>query len=343
MNELNPYGNTAIAPPPGSMLVEAERAVAEIQAMVAVAKRFPRDPKACTDRILQACTRPALAEAALYAYPRGKSTISGPSIRLLECISQNWGNFRQGFNVLSSTKGESLVQAFAWDLEGNVWETKQFVVPHERHTQLGVYKLTDPRDIYEVIANQAQRRKRGCIEALIPGDVLDAAIRQCEVTQNSKEGNPAEQIGKLIKAFAEYGVTQQMIEARLRHNLDATSNPELVDLRRIYRTIRDGIAQAGEYFDLSAKPATKREPDKPRKKPNPKAEESKPAPAESHPSQESDVERSRLMNLVRQWGDDPLDAADNIRKRMFAVMGEPEAHELEALAKRIDEVFGPVN
>ena len=36
------------------------------------------------DKILQACTRPSLAEGALYSYSRGGSEITGPSIRLAE-------------------------------------------------------------------------------------------------------------------------------------------------------------------------------------------------------------------------------------------------------------------
>lgn len=235
----------------GALAVEGERAIQEVQAMVVVAKRFPRDERQAQDKILKACTSVKFAEAALYAYPRGNTVVSGPTIRLLECCSQAWGNFRQGFTVLASDKEQSLVSAFAWDLETNVWDVKTFKVPHERHTRTGVYKLTDPRDIYELIANQAARRKRGCIEALIPADVLEAAINQCEITQARSAGEPAEQVDKLLAAFGELGITKKQIEDRLKHHVTSIQQAELVQLRRIYRTIRDGIAHPSEYFEMA--------------------------------------------------------------------------------------------
>jgi hypothetical protein len=44
---------------------DGDRAIAEVQAAMIVAKRFPRDVVASKDRILNACTRVKLAEGAL--------------------------------------------------------------------------------------------------------------------------------------------------------------------------------------------------------------------------------------------------------------------------------------
>ena len=41
--------------------IESQRAIQETQAAMIIAKRFPRDQAAALDRVLQACTRPALA------------------------------------------------------------------------------------------------------------------------------------------------------------------------------------------------------------------------------------------------------------------------------------------
>jgi alkylhydroperoxidase/carboxymuconolactone decarboxylase family protein YurZ len=43
-----------------------QREIAEVQAAMIIAKRFPRDPVAAMDRIMNACTRPTLAEVAAY-------------------------------------------------------------------------------------------------------------------------------------------------------------------------------------------------------------------------------------------------------------------------------------
>jgi len=138
--------------------VESDRAQAEVQAAMILARRFPRDPVLALDRILNACTRPALAEGALYCYARGGTDITGPSIRLAEVLAQNWGNLQFGVRELEQRDGESTVEAFAWDIETNVRQVKIFQVKHERHTKQGAKRLTDPRDIYETVANQGARR-----------------------------------------------------------------------------------------------------------------------------------------------------------------------------------------
>src|SRR5690606_5467319 len=105
VQENNPFvgaGNGAIAKRENAALVEtaSQREIAEVQAAMAIAKRFPRDPIAAMDRILQACTRPTLAEGALYSYSRGGSEVSGPSIRLAEVAAQSWGNIQFGIREL---------------------------------------------------------------------------------------------------------------------------------------------------------------------------------------------------------------------------------------------------
>jgi hypothetical protein len=76
------------------------------------------------DRILNACTRPTLAEAGALHLRRGGTEITGPSIRLAEALAQNWGNIQFGIRELEQRNGESTVEAFAWDIETNTRQTK---------------------------------------------------------------------------------------------------------------------------------------------------------------------------------------------------------------------------
>ena len=62
----------------------------------------------------------------------------------------------------------SKVRAFAWDKETNVLKTLFFFVPHYRSTKKGRNRITDDRDLYELLANSAARRMRNCVLALIP-------------------------------------------------------------------------------------------------------------------------------------------------------------------------------
>lgn len=227
-----------------------QHALAESQAKVLLAKKFPRDETIALDRILQACTRQGLAEVAVYAYPRGDGMVTGPSIRLAEEVARHWGNLDMGVRELSQQDGESEVEAFAWDLERNIRKSMVFRVRHWRSTKKGGYALTDPRDIFELVANQGSRRLRSCILATIPGDVMEAALHQCEVTQADNVGAPAEQLEKLVAAFAEYGVTTEHLVKRLKHKLEATTGGEVVNLKRVYASIRDGMGKPADYFDF---------------------------------------------------------------------------------------------
>ena len=233
---------------------DEQRAIQEVQAAMVIAKKFPRDQVKAMDRILQACSRPTLAESALYEYPRGRELVTGPSIRLAEAIAQQWGNMQFGIRELQQDRGASTVEAFAWDVETNTRSTKVFSVPHIRHTRKGVKRLEDPRDIYEVVANNGSRRLRACILSVIPGDVIDAAKRQCEVTLRATTEVTDEVIQSLVDAFVDLGVSQEQLAAYLGHYLvpDVVTPGEVVRLRKVYQSIRDGFASVGQYFDIKA-------------------------------------------------------------------------------------------
>jgi hypothetical protein len=238
------------------MAIATTRAAQEVQAAMVVAKRFPRDSLQAERRILDACKRPALAEAAIYAYPRGGTTVEGPSIRLAEVLAQNWGNLDTGIIELDQKNGESTMMAYCWDLETNTRQTKIFTVRHERHTRQGVTKLTDPRDIYEMTANQGARRQRACILGVIPGDIVENAVTACNKTMQGGGGEPLiDRVKKMVPAFEALGVTKDMIEKRLGHRLETINETEFVGFRKIYRAIQDNMQPVSAYFgaDLPAR------------------------------------------------------------------------------------------
>lgn len=244
----------------GAELVSSREAQ-EVQVAMVAAKRFPRDEVAAYNRILQDCQRQSLAEKAMYEFPRGGQIVTGPSVHLAKTLARCWGNIDSGFKVLEQSAKESTVMAYCWDLETNYRETKVFTVQHTRETKNGAYALTDPRDIYEMIANQAARRERSCILSVIPGDVVDAAIGQCNVTLAGKAKMPlVDMVRILVKNFQEqYGVTAEMLEAYIGCKKEAFSQQSVIRLKNVYNTIRDGSASVEQYFDMS-KAAPEKEP-----------------------------------------------------------------------------------
>ncbi|WP_259425307.1 hypothetical protein [Bacillus velezensis] len=235
------------------------RQAQEVQAAMVIAKKFPRDVYAAFDRIKKACERRLLAENAVYEYPRGGTKVSGPSIRLAEALAQNWGNIDYGIMELEQKAGESSVMAYAWDLETNTRQTKIFTVKHERKARGAITKLDDPRDIYEMVANQGARRVRACILGVIPGDIVDAAVDMCQKTLISGHKEPLED--RLRSAFSlfkkEFGITKEMIQEYIGSNVDAFTEQDFLKIGRIYTSLRDGMAKKEDYFNVKATGATK--------------------------------------------------------------------------------------
>ena len=232
--------------------VDQARAIAEVQAAMVVARMNPRDEMRAYQRIVMACKRKSLAEQASYAYPRGGKMVTGPSIRLAEVIAGYWGNITYGLRELNRGKGISEVEAFAWDLETNTRVTRQFQVKHIRDKSDGGKELTGERDIYELVASMGQRRVRACILEVVPGDIVEGAEEECKKTLQGGNGEPMEdRIRKMVLAFSEFGISKDMIEARLRHKIEATLPAELVTLQQIYRSLKDGMAKREEFFDMT--------------------------------------------------------------------------------------------
>jgi hypothetical protein len=252
---MNPFDDMTPVPiKSGSIEAYSNRAVAEIQAQVILAKRFPRDQKESVDRILRDCSRATLAEKAMYTYKRGTSLITGPSIRLAECIQRGWGNMNAGVKTGEKTDHDSLMIAYAWDIETNAYYSTEFRVAHTRDRKSGRKDLVDERDIYEMESNQAARRVRTCILKLVPGDVVDAAVERCGHTLAASVGDIAKARTAMLDTFKAMGVTKDMIEKRLGHRIESVEPGEIVTMRNIFNSLRDKMATVEDYFETPKAP-----------------------------------------------------------------------------------------
>lgn len=233
----------------------ASREMEEVKGQIFMARQFPRNVFQAEQRILDACKRPSLAETAVYSYPRGGSRVEGPSIRLAEVLAQNWGNIAFGIKELEQRPGESVAMAYAWDLETNVRQEKVFTVPHSRKARGKIQKLEDPRDIYELVANNGARRLRACILGIIPGDIVEKAVEECNRTlSGGNQGPLKDRIANALKAFKEqYRVTQEQIEERFGYNVDAFTERDLLDLVKIFNSLKDGMSKPEDWFSKEVK------------------------------------------------------------------------------------------
>lgn len=248
-----------------SMLeVQSDVGIAQIKAMVLVAQMNPRDEAKAVDRIINSCTRPSLARVARYTYSRGGTNITGPSIRLIEAVAQQWGHIKWGWKEIERRKDSSVCQAYAWDMQSNAYRDTDFVVPHYRDKRSGRDRLTSDRDIYELCANMAARRMRSCLEnGIIPGDVIEIAENQCIATLQEHDPVTKESVKALMDAFEGYGVTRAMLEKRIGRSIEAMTPGQQLSLRYVWSGIKDGMGSVADYFDTNVE---KKEEEKPKPK-----------------------------------------------------------------------------
>ena len=236
---------------------QESKELSEIKGKMYLARQFPRDPDWSLQSVLRECQRKDLAEVAQYEFPKGDSVVKGPSIRLVEVLARHWGNITSGVDEIESKDGETTIKSYAWDLETNVSDAKTFTVKHVRSTKKGTYKLTDERDVYEMVANKGARRKRACLLAVLPGWYVDAAVSACEETlkQSLTDGRTMEEvISSVVFAFSEFGITPEQSEEKIGKEIKNLSKNDVVKLRHLYSAIKDGFVKPGDAFGLPSEP-----------------------------------------------------------------------------------------
>ena len=65
-----------------------------------------------------------------------------------------------------------------------------------------------------------------------------------------------ETIQKMVSAFAEFGVTKEQIEKRIQRRLDAIQPAQVVGLKKVYASLRDGMSSAGDWFEPEEREAS---------------------------------------------------------------------------------------
>ena len=240
----------------GTIAIEASRAIAEAQGKLVIAKRFPRDEVQSYAKAMEACQRPTMAAKAFYSFPRGGQTVEGPTIRFAEELARCWGNIDYGIKELSQDDGKSEMQAYAWDLETNAQSVQNFTNPHKREktdkrTKTVVMEtLTGQRDIYENNANMATRRLRSRILAILPAWFVEDAIAECKKTLAGQNDTPLiDRVKKMVVQFAKLGVTQEMIEKRLKRKIDTMTSDDFVEYVGIYNAVKGGESKIADWFD----------------------------------------------------------------------------------------------
>lgn len=241
--------------------VEQARAVAEVAAAVRVAKEFPRDEARAYDRMRQACRQPALAERAFYSLPRAGGRIEGSTVHLARELARCWGNVDNGIRELSrdDERGESEIQAWAWDQEENNRVSRSFVVPHaimatDKPTKTKYRKaLTDLGDIVNNNNSVGARAVREVIKHVLPVAFVTEAEMLCAKTLQDGGGKTLPQ--QVADAIAHYrdtwNVTVEQLQDRVKRPSSKWTVQDLAGLRVLSGELTRGEKRVEEEFEAN--------------------------------------------------------------------------------------------
>lgn len=245
-------------------MVEQARAVAEVRGAIMVAQDCPRDLIRARHQMLESCAIPTLAEKAFWRFPRGNkyneetkkwepNMLTGSSIFLMRELARCWGNVQYGIDEMrrDDAGGVSEMRAWAWDVQTNTRSSNTFIVPHTRDTKKGTEKLTDTRDVYENNTNQASRRLRTCIVAILPPWFVFDAEEACRETNKSGGGVPlVRRIEGVLSAFAHLRqpVTRKQLEMKLGRLVSEWDGEDVALLTTVGRSLKAGETTRDEEF-----------------------------------------------------------------------------------------------
>lgn len=252
----------------------ASKAKALVEAKYVIALQRPRSINDARAAILDACKRERFAESALYRKPVGKKQVNGRweeqfidglSIRFAETAIQAMKNICIESVTTYEDEEKRTVNISVTDLESNLSYGKDVTISktvERRKLKEGQSALSERTNSYgdkvflvaateDEIANKIAAQESKVIRnsglRLVPQDILAEAFDTIVETQEKGGSDPAAETKKIADAFNAQNVRPAELEKYLGHALATVSKKELIQLRAIYATIKDGEASWAEY------------------------------------------------------------------------------------------------
>lgn len=230
------------------------REEAEMKTAIVLARSNPRNEHAAFAKIMGSCGRITFADGAVYSFPRGGQTVSGPSIQMARELARCWGNVRFGIRIVTEDTNNVHIKGYAYDLESN-----NYVEAEDKFQKLvqrkGGWVKPDERDLRELINRRGAICVRNAILQIMPPDIVDDAVTKVQETLRKAANGELEKdrpaaIKKMVMSFADVHVTAEMLATKLGHPLDIINDAEFAELRTIFASIRDGNSKREEHFDI---------------------------------------------------------------------------------------------
>jgi len=246
----------------------AAGARAEIEAAYVIAYRKPRVMMEVRGSLLEECKRPGFAREAEYCKPVGGRKIIGLSIRAAEAALRTLGNVRTSVATIFENDMQQKVRISVTDLETNttfsgeatIQKTVERRKPQDGAEVIGKRTNTTGQEVFIIKAtdDDLQNKRNALISKelrnqalrVLPGDIREEMSVACRKTKaDSAAKDPNTEKKAVLDSFSSVGVRPVDIVAWLRHDLDAVQPAELVELREMYQTIRDGESTWLAYIE----------------------------------------------------------------------------------------------
>lgn len=251
----------------------AAQAKAMVEARYVMAMRNPRNMRTVRDTVLSECARPSFAngKSTLYSRKIGGQMIEGLGIRFVEMAVRAMSNILVETIMVFEDDTRELHRVTVTDLESNVTypmdvridKTVERRYPADDGSYISYRKNSYGKLVYRVPAGEDDlHNKRGALISkatrtlglrVLPGDLCDEAESIIRKTRQASIVNDPNAVANIIRSFAELEITERDLAQFLQKQVKDATNEEVLLLRSIYSTVRDGEASWESY--VQAEPA----------------------------------------------------------------------------------------
>lgn len=249
----------------------AEQARAAVQARYIMALQRPRDWDVVRQRLMRECDRPGFAEVARYAKPVGGGSVEGLSIRFAEAALRCLTNCLPEVSVVYEDEAKRIVRVALTDLEANLTYSKDLVVekvversrPKDGQAILAERVNSHGKKVFLVQATEDElankqaalesKALRGHVLRVLPGDIADEAEERIfQTLKKQAQKDPAAERKRIIDAFGQVGVPVEQLKEYVGKPFEQLSPAELVELRTVHSSVKNGEARWSELLEARA-------------------------------------------------------------------------------------------
>lgn len=255
-----------------------EQAAKKIEAMCLLARRFPRDEGEAAAALLESSERFSFADASIYEFPRGKTTVHGLSVYFAREAARRWRNVQVTSEIVGEDDDGYHLRAAAWDLETNLTQSaddyaKKRIQRIDKKTgETQWISVTDERELRELVNRRLAVLERNVVLRLLPEETKEACLATCIAAKRRGPAKPAPKPSgakapaapaaavdeaaaleglrtKTLDAFAGLAppVSRASLEWYVGRPWATATADDISSLRAIYRAIADGEATWEEY------------------------------------------------------------------------------------------------